>query len=213
MPLFAGIDPTCSTKKASAYALLTEHLRVVRLESLWSDSDIIAAIERDRPVLTAIDAPLTLPLHLHCLDTDCPCGDPLAPKGRRCERDLASQNIGCFFTTKKSIIAGMVRRGLNLKKELAARNCAVIEVYPYATKRVLWGRNIPKKTTVKGRDFLRNHLSPLVSGLGNETLSHDSYDAVLAAYTAYLHRCGATELVGDSREGKIIIPRAPVLRI
>jgi len=107
----------------------------------------------------------------------------------------------------------MVRRGLHLKKELAARNHAVIEVYPYASKRVLWGRNTPKKTTVKGREFLRTHLLPLVSGLGNSTLSHDSYDAVLAAYTAYLHRYGATELVGDSGEGQIAVPHAPVLRI
>jgi predicted nuclease with RNAse H fold len=213
VPLFAGVDLTCSAKKASAYALLTEHLRVVRLESLCSDLDIIAAIERDRPVLTAIDAPLSLPLHLHCLDAGCPCCDPPTPKGRQCERELARRNIGCYFTTKKSIIVGMVRRGLDLRKELTSRGFPVIEAYPYAAKRVLWGRTIPKKTTMEGREFLRSQLSPLVSGLGNETLSHDSYDAVLAAYTAYLHQCGATELVGDSGEGQIAIPRDPLLHI
>ena len=213
MPRFAGIDLTSSPKKPSAYALLTEHLQAARLESLCSDSDIVAAVERDGPVVTAIDAPLTLPAHLHCLDARCPCGDAAAPKGRQCERDLAKRNIGCFFTTKKSIIAGMVQRGIALKNDLDSRGFCVIEVYPYATKRLLWGRGIPKKTSIEGRQFLRANLSPLVSGLGNRTLSHDSYDAVLAAYTAYLHWCGATELAGDPAEGQIAVPQDPALRI
>jgi predicted nuclease with RNAse H fold len=216
LPSYAGIDLTCSSKKGSAYALLrtcgsSHHaLRIDYLFSLHEDSEIIDAIERDRPPLTGIDAPLSLPRSLHCLNDACSCLDPPDIKGRQCERELAMHRIPCFFTTKRSIIRDMVSRALNIKEKLSNLGFDVIEVYPYASKVRLWGKDarIPRKTTAQGIAFLKDRICRTIAGIEEyERLNHDQCDAIVAAYTAFLHGEGLTELIGDPDEGQIAIPR------
>jgi hypothetical protein len=206
---FIGIDLTSSAKKLCAYAALDAELRVIRLDLLRTDSEIIAAVDEARPLIVAIDAPLSLPQGLCCLEQVCPCGEALPLKGRACERQLAKFGIPCFFTTKKSIIKEMVYRAIALKGELSARGHKVLEIYPYASKVRLWGKEtIPKKITPDGLEFLRERLAALIPGLERERLeSHDLCDAVLAAYTAYLYHRGLAEPVGDPQEGLIFIPK------
>jgi predicted nuclease with RNAse H fold len=215
VPTFAGIDLTSSPKKASAYALLEADLRIRSLESLRTDAEIIAAAERDRPKLIALDAPLSLPQGLCCLNEDCLCHPASSGKGRLCERKLANLGISSYFTTKRSIIKKMTYRAIDLKKELTERGLQVIEVYPYASKVTTWGKPIPKKTSPEGLEFLKVHLTSIIPELARHKakLDHDLCDAVIAAYTAYLHYQGKTEPVGDPAEGLIYIPyppRAPV---
>ena len=217
MSTFAGIDLTFSPEKASAYALLGADLRIHSLKSLSTDSEIIAAIERDRPTLVAIDAPLSLPKGLCCLNEDCLCQPASSGKGRLCERDLARQGIPCYFTTKKSIINEMVYRAIDLKQEFRARGLEVIEVYPYASKVRFWGKSIPKKTSAQGLEYLKVHLTGIFPDLAQHRakLDHDRCDAVIAACTAYLYSQGKTEPIGDPDEGLIYIPcrqrgRSPV---
>ena len=215
MPSFAGIDLTCSPNKKSAYALLGNNLSIIRLKSLVTVDDIIAAIERDRPDVIGIDSPLSKPSKLHCFAEDCTCLDP-SPKGRKCERDLMQEGIWSYYTTKRTIIRKMIPlpRAIELKKELCARGFRVIEVYPYATKRRLWHKYIPKskrsfprKTTPQGRRFLQDRLSTIIRNIGKyPKLTHDHFDAIIAAYTAYLYHDGKTQLVGDTYEGQIIVP-------
>jgi len=207
---FAGIDLTSSFKKASAYALLEADLRIGSLKSLSTDSEIIAAIERDRPTLVAIDAPLSLPRGLCCLNLDCLCQPASSGKGRLCERELARQRIPCYFTTKKSIIKEMVERAIKLNKELPTRGYEVIEIYPYASKIRLWGKRMPKKTSAEGLEYLKIHVTRIIPDLAlhRAKLDHDLCDAVIAAYTAYLHYQGKTEPIGDPDEGLIYVPVA-----
>ena len=208
MASFAGIDLTSSPKKPSAYALLDGELRISFRERLHTDRDIIAAVELDLPTTVAIDAPLSLPKGLCCLDEDCLCHPESGEKGRLCERELAKLGIGCFFTTKRSIIERMVHRAINLKNGLLARGYQVIEVYPYASKVRLWGRPAYKKTTNRGVEFLRAHLAMTVPDIerNGSKLTHDHCDAVIAAYTACLHYRGKVDLIGDPDEGQIFIP-------
>jgi hypothetical protein len=158
--------------------------------------------------LVAIDAPLSLPKGLCCLEESCPCQPSTELKGRSCERELAKQGIGLFRTTKKSIIKDMVPRAIRLKAELESAGYKVIEVYPYASKVRLWGKNIPKKTTPAGLAFLRQHISQLLpdSAPHVDRFNHDLCDAAIAAYTAFLHSQGKTELCGDIKEGVICLP-------
>ena len=67
---------------------------------------------------------------------------------------------------------------------------------------------MPKKSTREGLLFLEEKVSQLIPGLttASRGATHDFYDAMLAAYTAYLHHLGRTEAVGDPEEGTIIIP-------
>lgn len=208
MSSFAGIDLASSLQKPSAYALLKEDLSVGYLRYLHTDAEIISEIERDNPTLVAIDAPLSLPQGLCCLNRDCTCKPISEAKGRLCERELAKSGIPCYFTTKRSIIKEMVYRAIALKEELLARGFKVIEVYPYASKVRLWGKPIPKKTTPEGLRFLVEHLAVVIPDIirYQAKLDHDLCDALLATYTAYLHYRGKTEEIGDPKEGWIYIP-------
>lgn len=204
---FIGIDLTSSSRKPSAYVGLSTELQI-SLGFLQTDSQIIAAVEQNRPALVAIDAPLGLPKGLCCLEESCPC-QPLSPSQKRvCESQLAGLGIPCFFTTKKSIIKEMVYRAIKLKDELSERGYQVIEVYPYASKVRLFGKPIPSKLKPQGLKFLQEHLVSLIPDLAQsrEKLNHDLCDAALAAYTAYLYYQGKAELLGDEEEGQIVIP-------
>jgi predicted nuclease with RNAse H fold len=175
---------------------------------LGSDEEIAALARAYQPALIAIDAPLSLPLGLCCLEGTCSCQAVSPRKGRQCERELSTLGIGCYYTTKRSIIKGMVYRGIRLKADLERRGRTVIEIYPYASRLRLFGP-LPRKTTVAGRRALQKGLQRLISSVPSpqETLlSHDALDALLAAYTGFLYGCGETEALGDPAEGLLCIP-------
>ena len=176
---------------------------------LGSDTEILSSIESYQPAIVAIDAPLSLPRGLCCLEEPCPCHTDEGHRFRNCERDLARRGIPCFFTTKKSIIKKMVYRGIRLKVELCRRGFEVVEVYPFATKVRLWRRPLPRKTTAQGIAWLRERLREIRPALGPYLCSfdHNLCDAALAAYTAFLCSRGQAEPVGDEGEGFIYIPR------
>jgi len=208
---FIGIDLTSSPKKPSACVGLDKHLSLAFFGFLSTDNDLVALVSSQPSCLAAIDAPLTLPKGLCCLEESCSC-QPGRERGRECERELAKQGIPCYFTTKRSIIKNMVNRGIRLRKELEDRGYQVIEVYPYASKVRLWGKPIPAKSKPEGLAFLQAKLTSLVPCLASYVadLSHDLCDAAIAAYTAYLHYWKETEQIGNPADGAIYIPRHPV---
>ena len=206
---YLGIDPTCGPQGPSAFAVLDDQGRLHDLGLVREDCDILALARRWRPRYLAIDAPLSLPEGMCCLEECCPCA-PVSPDGlKAAERALLKEGIGLFRTTKRSIIKAMVYRAIGLRRVLEERGYAVVEVYPYASKVRLFGRPVPKKTTKAGRQWLRQRLEGLVLGLREHgrPLGHDQLDAIVAAYTAYLHGQGQAEAVGDREEGVIVVPR------
>ena len=82
-------------------------------------------------------------------------------------------------------------------------------MYPYATKVLLFGDKIPPKNSARGLAFLKEKLSGVVVGLGpyEPELNHDGCDAVLSAYTAWLHRGDRTDSLGIPDEGHIVVPK------
>lgn len=206
--LFIGIDLTSSPKRPTACIGLDDKLNLIFDDQVSGDADILESIASYRPRIVAIDAPLGLPKGLCCLEESCSC-QPLAPaKGRACERELSRRGIPSYYTTKKSIIKNMVYRAISLKREIVARGCEVIEVYPYATKVALFGRSIPSKSKPSGISFLRQRLAQLMSQLTAylPRFNHDLCDALIAAYNAYLYARGEAEAVGDLEEGAICVP-------
>ena len=205
---FLGIDLTSTEARASACLGLDRKLKLLYCGFLHRDSDILEVVNRYQFGLVAIDAPLSLPEGLCCLERSCSCQPSTTEKGRSCERELAKQGISLFRTTKKSIIKAMVYRGIKLKTELEAMGYEVIEVYPYGSKVRLFGRNIPKKTTPAGLTFLKRHISRLMPNIsvGIDGFNHHLCDAAIAAYTAFLYYQGKTELCGQAEEGVICLP-------
>ena len=206
---FLGIDLSTSSKRGSYFAVLDTDGALLHLDNFKKSDELVDVLQAHGPGLIAIDAPLSLPLGMDCLEEECPCAPALDQKGRTCEQELARIRIGCFFTTKRSIIKGLIYRGLELSRDLEAKGYPVIEVYPYATKVLLFGEKIPPKNTVRGLAFLKEKLSGVVPGLGpyEAGLNHHGCDAVLSAYTAWLHRKDRTDSLGTQEEGYIVVPQ------
>lgn len=208
MPAYLGVDLAASAQRRSGWAILDGTARLLGIGLAATDADILALAHRWQPRLIAVDAPLSLPLGLHCLDETCPCR-PTAADGRKAaERELLRRGIPLYLTTKRSIIKAMIVRAMALTAALERDAFTVLEVYPYACKVVLFGRPIPRKTTAHGRDWLRDRLSDLIPGLGGHPgrLNHDQLDALAAAYTACLADGGLAEALGDPQEGLIYLP-------
>lgn len=203
-----GVDLTSAETKPSACVGLDKELRLTYFGFLYHDSDILKLAAQHEFELIAIDAPLSLPGGLCCLEESCSCQPINEIKGRSCEWELAKFGISCYFTTPKSIIKSMVYRGVRLKAELESKGYKVIEVYPYASKGCLFGRNIPKKATPAGLAFLKQHISRLLPSIAPyvDRFNHDLCDAAIAAYTAFLYSQSKAELYGDPEEGAICVP-------
>jgi predicted nuclease with RNAse H fold len=203
-----GLDLTTSPEKATTFAVLTKGMNIVAEGLAAGDEEIIALAAEQCSVLVAMDAPLSLPLGLCCLEESCACHSVSSRKGRQCERELSALGIGCYYTTKRSIIKGMVYRAIALKEKLDERGSVVIEVYPYASKVRLFGK-LPRKTTVAGRRALQERLRRLILAVPSpqeSLLSHDALDALLAAYTGVLYLKDQTKALGNPAEGLLHIP-------
>ena len=216
MALYLGIDPTTSESKPSGCAVLDGSAALIYVGRVSTDAEIISLSQRWSPEVVAIDSPLFLPRGLCCLDEDCshPCCNVWAGEKMVAERELYRQGIRLYWTTRKTFIKAMIYRSMELRRTLEAQGISVIEVYPHASKVRLFRCPIPKKTTKAGRQWLQERLEGLVPCLSEHgrLLSHDELDAVVAAYTAYLHGQGQAEAVGDREEGVIYVPRARAVR-
>ena len=210
-PTFFGIDLTSTEAKPSACLGLDGKSQLVYLGFLTKNTDMVALLNFYSPQVIAIDAPLSLPLGLCCLDEGCPCQPKSFRKNRQCDQELRRQGIPCYPTTKKTFIKDSIYRGIVLKASIGhdlKQAGQVIEVYPFASKVRLFGKAVPRKTTKQGMDFLREKLGEIIPSLKpySDILDHDLCDAAVAAYTALLYHQNRAKALGDSEEGLIFIP-------
>jgi len=203
-----GIDLTSTENKPTACLGLDDKLQVVYLGLLARDSDIINIINFYSPKITAIDAPLSLPLGLCCLEESCSCQPRSKRKNRQCDQELRKGDISCYPTTKKTFIKPLIYRGIELKNKLYQMGFEVIEVYPYASKVRLFGKPIPRKNTPLGIAFLKEELTNLLPALKPYLgiFNHNLCDAAIAAYTAFLYCRNMVAALGNEEEGLIFIP-------
>jgi predicted nuclease with RNAse H fold len=210
-PTFFGIDLTSTEAKPSACLGLDSKSQLVYFGFLTANRDIIALLNFYPPQVVAIDAPLSLPLGLCCLEESCPCEPKLPTKNRQCDQELRRQGIPCYPTTKKTFMKDLIYRGIELKTSIGRevkQAGQVIEVYPFASKVCLFGTTMPRKTTKQGMSFLREELGEILPALKpySDMFDHDLGDAAVAAYTALLYHQNRVEALGSSGEGLIFIP-------
>lgn len=199
--VFIGVDPGTSLKrKSTGVACLIEKKGVPVIEispvHIISDGEIIRScivgMSGRSSVIAGIDAPLSRPVEGTL---------------RECEKLLLRQGIPCYPSGAKWV-SDWVDKAIALRnwaeKNLNAR---VIEVYPYAARKVLdIGVGVNKRTK-EGRQVIQAGLGRLIPGLDeiNTLLSDDELDAILSAYTAYLEWKGDAEKL-DGRDGAIYLP-------
>ena len=207
-----GVDLRASRKKPSSIAILDPQSHLSELGSFYEDRELIELVDDISPNLVAIGAPLNLPSGLCCLDQTCECHFAMPNrKGRLLELELAKMGISCFYTNKGSIIRELIYRGIFLSQILREAGHNVIEVYPHATKVLLFGDKVPPKNSAVSVSYMVGHLTHLVSGMDQhaDDLDRNTCDAIINAYTGQLHAQSNTDMLGDPEEGILVLPKLP----
>ena len=207
-----GVDLRASRKKPSSVAILDSHSRLTELASFYEDNELMKLVDDLRPDLVAIGAPLNLPSGFCCLDQSCDCRFSVPDrKGRLLELELAKMGISCFYTNKGSIIRELIYRGILISQNLRGAGYNVIEVYPHASKMLLFGDKVPPKNSAASISYTIGHLTPLVPGMEKhaDDLDRNSCDAIINAYTGQLHAQSNTDVLGDPEEGTLVLPKLP----
>jgi hypothetical protein len=192
-PLVAGIDLAGSPKRNTGVCLLKGR-RIIFWKTLFSNEEILEFIDRTKPHLIAIDAPLNLPPGRKTLD------DRNGEHFRPCDRELLKRGIR-FFPITLGPMRMLTERGIALKKKFTRKGYDVIEMYPGAAQDV-W------KTGRKqvGLHKLRRGLEKLgVKGL-DKKMNGDELDAITGALVGFWYMKGKAEVLGNFKEGAIVIP-------
>ena len=164
---FCGVDLAAKEKNPTGLAMIDG--KKVRVWTIHTDEEIIEKIIDEKPVIVAIDAPLTTRV------------DRYADKYLR-KYGALSLKIPAMMT--------LAKRALNLVAKL--NDTKVIEVFPTATAKIL---GFYRKNKMEMLSFFSSFILPQVK-------NEHEVDAIIAAYTAYLHSKGETEIVDG-----VVIPR------
>ena len=190
--MILGIDLAGSEKRNTGICVMDNKLNV-KTEIVHTDKEIKEVVEEVNPKVIAIDAPLSLPKGRKSID------ERNNIHFRKCDKELLKMGIK-FFPITLGPMRMLTKRGIKLKKKFENKY-KVIEVYPGGAQDIL---KIPRKQ--KGLDKLRNGLKKLgIKGLKKE-MNGDELDAVTAAYVGKLYLDGKYVVLGDKKEGLMIMP-------
>lgn len=160
----------------------------------YTDQEILECAERERPDLVAIDAPLNLPPGRKSME------DRNDSHYRPCDLELRRRRIP-FFPITLGPMRMLTLRGIRLRKELEKRHFRPVEMYPGGAQDV-WG--IPRAR--KDLSGLRTGLRSMgIKGLRNDISDHE-LDAVTGALVGVLFLQDEAEVLGNFRDGAILMP-------
>ena len=162
----------------------------------YSDLEILECIEREKPDLIAIDAPLNLPPGRESIE------DQNGEHYRICDLELRKRKIP-FFPITLGPMRALTVRGIEIREELEKREFRVVEMYPGGAQDV-WG--IPRAR----RDLpgLRRGLQRLgIRGLKKDISDHE-LDAATGALVGRLFLQNKAEVYGNFAEGAILMPKS-----
>jgi predicted nuclease with RNAse H fold len=189
----AGVDLAGVSHRPTGICFLREWDAETAL--VYSDDDILSAIDREKPNLVTIDAPLSLP----------PGRKSIHQKNehhfRPCDLELRRRKIP-FFPITLGPMRGLTERGIALKNVIGKKGFQVVEIYPGGAQDI-WG--IPRvRHDMQG---LREGLDRLgIRGLREDCSDHE-LDAATGALVGRLYLQGKAEIYGDFSSGAIIMPR------
>jgi len=185
-----GVDLAGSPRRPTGLCVL-RGMRA-RTQIAFADAEILDVIERVRPAVVPIDAPLSLPAGRKTIHDR--SGEHLRP----CDRELRKRGIR-FSPITLGPMRMLTERGLAIQAAIEEIGCRVVECYPGGAQDT-WG--IPRHH----RDIagLRSGLAALgVRGL-TEAMTSDELDAVTAALVGRWFLLGKGEMLGG--EGGILMP-------
>ncbi len=220
--IFVGIDPSAGERNPSGICFMDKSFRIILINKWWTLNDLDAILKplSNRIRFIGIDGPLQPPHELdYCCfkDSVLPCHHKQTTpfKGRYCEKILNQFGFRCFVTSKNSFAKIWIKRCFEIDHHLRSEGYLTLEVYPTAVRKILFPELKGKKKSLN----FRKHLQKLIEESGiqipqnKRVYSDDELDAVLAAYTVVLHEQKKTIVIGDEKDGFIILPKTEKIPI
>ncbi len=191
---FAGIDFGSQLAGTTAISFVENEVLTVKCSEKKSSADkfLIQQIEQYAIATIYIDAPLSLPKAYY--------NNEAIEKGsdfhyRSCDRLLKAMS--------PMFLGGLTARAMALQHQLKPVSCQ--EVYPAALVRHLsLSENYEKKKKTPDSFLitLQNHLPYPIT---NTALNWHEVDSLLAWLSGWRHQTGMAQVIGDKKEGVIII--------
>jgi len=194
MSKIVGIDLAGVESRDTGFCVLDDELNA-DVCILHTDNEILDKIIEVKPVVVAIDAPLSLPKGRESLEVKTDI------HFRECDRELLKMKIK-FFPITLGPMRKLTARGIRLKGILDKRNFDAIEVYPGAAQDI-W--NIVRKQY--GLSKLKKGLEKLGVNRLKDSMTGDELDAVTAALVGKCYVDGNYLGIGAKTEGVIILPK------
>ncbi|MFH8109711.1 MAG: DUF429 domain-containing protein [Candidatus Aenigmatarchaeota archaeon] len=190
-----GIDLAGSEKRETGFCILDESLKA-ETSILFTDKEIIEEVEKVKPKVISIDAPLALPKGRPSLSKKY----KNYPHLRECDKELLKMGIK-FFPITLGPMRKLTERGIRLKKILEKKGFEVIETFPGAAQDLL---KIPRR---KEKEKLRKGLIKLgIKGIKKNVSEHE-LDAITCALVGKLYLEGNYLAIGDKEEVLMILPK------
>jgi predicted nuclease with RNAse H fold len=189
-----GVDLAGVPHRPTGICLLRNRDALTKL--VYADDEILGFIDREKPDLVTIDAPLSLPpgrKSIHQRN-----GQHFRP----CDLELRRRKIR-FFPITLGPMRVLTERGMALRHTMERKGVQVVEIYPGGAQDV-WG--LPRaKHDMQG---LRAGISRMgIGGLCEDCSDHE-LDAATAALVGRLYLQGEAEVYGDFCRGAIVMPRS-----
>jgi len=181
--IIVGIDLAGKATNPTGWALLKN--KQIQTCHLYPTKEILAQTFNCSPTLVAIDAPLALP-----------------KKNAMREADRQMHKLGYpVFPPRFRTMKTLTLRAVRIIKKLKEGRIHVIEVHPGSTRKAL---GVPTKDWRRIQEILQQ--MGYKGDIEKRILTTHEIDAVTAALTAHLYMKGKTKLVGEPKEGYIVIP-------
>jgi len=193
-----GIDLAGVEKRETGFSVLDRSLNA-KACILYTNKQIVQEIEKIRPDIVSIDAPLALPKTRPSLSAKY----KKYPHLRECDKELARMGIK-FFPVTLGPMRKLTKRGIKLRKILESKGFKVIESFPGAVQDLL---KMPRKQ--RGIEELRKALVKYgVKGdIKKEKISGHELDAITSALVGKFYLEGNYLAIGDPEEILMILPR------
>jgi len=180
-----GLDLAGLCKNPSGIAVLTE--KTVQASLVYTNSEILEVIDKCKPVLVAIDAPLS---------------GPKSGYSRTADRQMLHCGYR-VFPPNFMHMRQLTLRAVQLNRQITEKEYRTIEVHPTSSRKAL--QILPPKDWINIQQAFRQ--MGLKGDLETRTLVSHELDAVTAALTARLYLENQTEQIGEQQEGYIIVPK------
>jgi len=186
--MIVGIDLAGSEKRRTGFCYLKNNKAFTKV--LYKDEEIIGNVEKIKPKIIAIDAPLSLPKGRKKIEER-------GSHFRKCDLELKKFKIK-FFPITLGPMRKLTLRGIKLKDIFVKRGIEVIEVFPGAVYDLAKVKRKEKSSILK---FLKNFFE-----IENKNYTLDELDAITCCLVAKFYLENKYIEIGEKEEGTIILP-------